>query len=185
MKRQKKNPVGQYFADIWAGISSTYVGMRLTLRYCFRPKVTMQYPEVKPVIPDTHRGLHGYHEETCNGCGMCLRACPVDCIAIEKAGRGKNVMITRFDIDYTKCIFCELCTDSCATDSLTMTEAYDLSSFSRGDCVLHLAMAKSAGQIEEFELEMKKKDDERKAKAAAAKAKKEAEAKEAEAKKDD
>lgn len=172
MRRHKHNPVSEYFGNIWAGIATTYVGMRLTLRYCFGPKVTMEYPEVRPVIPEGHRGLHAYIEDSCSGCGLCQRACPVDCITIDKVGRGKNSMITQFDIDYTKCIFCNLCTESCATHSLAMTEEYDLASFSRGDCVLHLAAPKSQEMIEEFELEMQRKEDERKAKLAAEKAQK-------------
>ena len=34
MNKNKRHPFLEYFADIWAGIVTTYVGMKLTLRYC-------------------------------------------------------------------------------------------------------------------------------------------------------
>lgn len=171
--RRKRHPVAQYFADIWSGIATTYVGMRLTLSYLFSPPFTMRYPEVRPVIPPGHRGLHGYDETKCTVCRLCAMNCPVDCITIEAIGRAKDAFVTRYDVDYSKCLFCNLCAEACPTSCVWLTEKYDLACGSRGACVIHLARPKTDQQVAERKALQAQKDAERKA----AQAQREAEAK--------
>lgn len=158
------NPVVLYFANIWRAVSSTVVGMRLTIRYFFRPKVTMEYPEVRPDIPEGHRGLHEYKEEECILCRACETACPVECLAISAIGKGKDRLITSFDIDYSKCLFCNLCCEACTSNCLYMGKEYDLASSSREKCVLHLARAKTEEEMEKHREYLAKKEAEKKAK---------------------
>lgn len=181
-----RNPFTEYFANLWAGIVTTFVGMRLTLHYCLREKpVTMEYPEVRPVVPETYRGIHGFDESKCAVCKACAAACPVDCITIEHIGRGKDAMLTRFDIDYGKCLFCELCTVPCPVEAIFMTTQYDLARPTRNGCVLHFARPKTPEELAAHDAMLAQKEVEKKAKAAeaaAAKAKADAEKKVAEAK---
>ena len=160
----------KYFRDIKLGVVTTYGGMSVTMRNFFRRPVTLMYPEERPTIPAGHRGIHGFDEEICISCDMCAAACPVDCIYIQSVGRGKDAMMTQFDIDYTKCLFCDLCTPPCPVDCIWMTEEYDLASYSKEDCIVNFARAKSPEEIAEHEEMLKKKEEEKKAKTAAKKA---------------
>jgi NADH-quinone oxidoreductase subunit I len=162
------HPFIQYFADIYDGITTTFKGMRLTLTYFFKPKVTMQYPEERPVVPEGHRGKHIYVEEKCTLCKACAAACPVDCIAIDSVGRGKDGLVTQFDIDYSKCLFCDLCCEACNSDCLFLGKDYDMAAAERAGCVLHFARTKSPEVIKAFQEMLAKKEAAKKAQAAAA-----------------
>lgn len=162
-----QNPVAAYFKDIWLGITTTFKGMKLTLRYFFKPKVTMRYPEEKPVVPASHRGVHKYIEEQCNLCMACVTACPVDCIIIEALGKGKDSLKKVYSVDYSKCMFCNLCCEACKSSCLFLTENYDIASAERDGCVLHFARTKGPEEIEAFMEKLKQKEAEKKAKAEA------------------
>jgi len=124
------------------------IGMRITLKYCFAKTVTVQYPDMAPVLQPRFRGFHYFEIEKCIACDLCAKACPVDCIYIEKSGPRKidadtgvalgGAMI-RYAIDYAKCMFCALCTDPCPTDCIHMGKLHDLSSYSREDVVVEFA----------------------------------------------
>lgn len=163
--KPKRSPFVQYFADIWLGISTTYSGMRLTLGYFFSKPVTMRYPEERPIIPPTHRGIHAYHEEKCSICRRCVLVCPVDCIKIETVGRGKDQLAVHFEIDYARCLFCNLCAEACQTGALVLTEGYNLAAGSREQCSHDVARPKSEAEIQEVKDRIAQKDAE-KAKAA-------------------
>lgn len=155
--KPRRNPIAQYFADIWSGIATTYTGMRLTLRYFFSKPVTLKYPEQRPVVPETHRGLHAYYEEKCGLCRRCAMVCPVDCITIETAGRGKDQIATKFAIDYSRCLFCNLCAEACQSAAIVLTESYDLSGGSREGCKREFARPKSEQEIAELNERIAKK----------------------------
>jgi NADH:ubiquinone oxidoreductase subunit E len=60
-------------------------GMATTLRNFFSPKVTRQYPEVRPDIPDRWRGrldliYDPFGEHKCEVCFQCAQVCPVEAI---------------------------------------------------------------------------------------------------------
>ena len=93
-----------------------------------------------PVKP-RYRGFHRFDLTTCIGCDKCARACPVDCIYIEKIKNpvGKGFRVNGFKIDYTKCMFCALCVDPCPVDCIFMGSTYDQSCFSRDGCIVDFA----------------------------------------------
>jgi len=130
--------VKEYFQGIWRGVSTTLKGLQLTGKYLFVKPVTLQYPEEAPKVPPGFRGLHEYEIDKCIACHLCAKACPVDCITIEEIGKGKNAHITRFDIDYSRCIFCNLCCEPCPTNCIWMGSRFDLASYDRDGCVVHL-----------------------------------------------
>lgn len=65
-----------------AGIAK---GMWTTLRNLFEPKVTLQYPEERPVMPERWRGrldliYDPFGEHKCEVCFQCAQVCPVEAI---------------------------------------------------------------------------------------------------------
>ncbi len=137
--------VRSYFRDIYKTVSTILVGMRITLKYCFSKTVTLQYPDVAPALQPRYRGFHYFEIEKCIACDLCAKACPIDCIYIEKTGPRKidkatNIAtggaMTRYAIDYAKCMFCALCVDPCPTDCIHMGNLHDLSGYTRDDMIV-------------------------------------------------
>ncbi len=72
-------------------------GFATTFRNLFAPKVTRQYPEVRPPIPDRWRGrldliYDPFGEHKCEVCFQCAQVCPVE--AIDMSGfdsRGNRI----------------------------------------------------------------------------------------------
>ena len=137
--------VRHYFHNIWKTVYTILVGMRISLKYCFAKTVTLQYPDVAPALQTRYRGLHYYEIEKCIACDLCAKACPVDCIYIEKSGPRKidkatgvavGGAMTRYAIDYAKCMFCALCCDPCPTDCIHMGNLHDLSGYTREDMLV-------------------------------------------------
>ena len=138
----------KYFTDIAKSIWTILIGMRITLGHLFVPAVTIQYPDVKPKLPERTRNRLFVNMEDCIGCLQCELACPVNCIIIEtvksiptddlgttSTGMKKKLWVTRFDIDIAKCCYCGLCVYPCPTECIKMTEVYEFSEFVRHDLV--------------------------------------------------
>ena len=106
-------------------------GMWLTLRYMFKPKYTMRYPEERIPKSNRFRGLHALRrypngEERCIACKLCEAVCPALAITIDSAPREDGTRrTTRYDIDLFKCIFCGFCEESCPVDSIVETVIFE------------------------------------------------------------
>lgn len=145
--------VGDYFRNIYQNLKSIGIGLRITLKYCFQKTVTVQYPEQRLSFAPRYRGIHEFETEKCIACDLCAKACPVDCIYIDKSAPRridkktgivdpadpKNGQLLRFAIDYSKCLFCALCTEPCPTECIHMGKLHDLSSYTRDDVVVEFA----------------------------------------------
>jgi NADH-quinone oxidoreductase subunit I len=98
-------------------------GMALTLRYMFKPPVTVNYPYEKGPISSRFRGEHALRrypngEERCIACKLCEAICPALAITIEAEPRADGSRrTTRYDIDMTKCIYCGYC-EACPVDAI-------------------------------------------------------------------
>ena len=123
--------MAQYFSDICKAVSSALVGMSITIKHIYRKPVTLQFPEERSMMPDRFRGFVHNDMTKCDSCNICAKLCPVDCIYIESEGKGKERMMTRYAIDYNKCIWCSLCTENCHTGSITMSHDYDHAVYDR------------------------------------------------------
>ena len=137
-----------WLRNVGRATSTIARGMYVTLWYfvqSFRRKPFAQYFEYpeKPVpVRPRYRGFHRFDLTTCIGCDKCARACPVDCIYIEKEKATpplKGFVVTGFAIDYTKCMFCALCVDPCPVDCIFMGSNYDISTYTRDGCVVDYA----------------------------------------------
>jgi NADH-quinone oxidoreductase subunit I len=137
--------MGEYFHNVYSAIRTILIGMRITLRYQFAKTITLQYPDVAPALQKRYRGFHWYEIEKCIACDQCAKACPVDCIYIEKTGPrkvdkesgvAKGGAMTRYAIDYSKCMFCALCVPPCPTDCIHMGNLHDMSGFDRNSMIV-------------------------------------------------
>lgn len=99
-------------------------GLALTLKYFFKPKVTLNYPFEKGTLSPRFRGEHALRryangEERCIACKLCEAVCPAQAITIEAEPRDDGSRrTTRYDIDMTKCIYCGFCQEACPVDAI-------------------------------------------------------------------
>ena len=134
------------------------VGMSITGRYLFKPKITIQYPEEKTPQSARFRGLHALRryengEERCIGCKLCEAVCPAYAITIETAERDDGTRRTsRYDIDLTKCIFCGFCEEACPVDAIVETNIFEYFGDKRGDLYFTKDMLLAVGDKYEKEI---------------------------------
>lgn len=139
----------QYFKNIWAGLSTTLVGMSITFRHLFAKKVTIQYPVEKFPMPANTRNRLYLDMSRCDACRSCATACPVNCIDIKSVrvapddpdqellfdGKKRKFWLAQYDIDFAKCCFCGLCTIACPTDAIVHTKEFEYSVKDRNSLV--------------------------------------------------
>ena len=112
-------------------------GMALTLRYIFKPKVTINYPHEKNALSPRFRGEHVLRryasgEERCIACKLCEAICPAQAITIEAEPRADGSRrALRYDIDMTKCIYCGFCQEACPVDAIVEGPNFEFSTETR------------------------------------------------------
>ena len=118
------------------------IGLKLTGKYFFARKITVQYPEEKTPMSPRFRGLHALRrypngEERCIACKLCEAVCPALAITIESEQRADGTRrTTRYDIDLFKCIYCGFCEESCPVDSIVETRIYEYHFEKRGENII-------------------------------------------------
>jgi len=123
------NALTQYFKTFF--LWELLIGLKLTGKYFFARKITVQFPEERTPISPRFRGLHALRrypngEERCIACKLCEAVCPALAITIESEQRADGTRrTTRYDIDLFKCIFCGFCEESCPVDSIVETNIFD------------------------------------------------------------
>lgn len=125
-----------YFIEIFKGLWFTF-------KHMFRPSVTLEYPEVKPVLGAEFRGrpvlVAEEGKERCVACGLCARVCPPLAISMQAAEiheDQKERYPATFEIDMLRCIYCGLCEEVCPEEAIVMSPEYDLVFASREDAVM-------------------------------------------------
>jgi NADH-quinone oxidoreductase subunit I len=174
--------MGRYFRNIWEGIVTVLIGMKVTWGHLFVPAVTIQYPDVKRTLPERARNRLYVNMDDCIGCDQCAMACPVDCITIEtikstpdvdlgltSVGTKKRLYVPRFDIDIAKCCYCGLCVPPCPTECIKMTDVYEFSEYERANLIYNFAVMTPA-EINAAKGKLAAHDKEQAAKKAAASA---------------
>lgn len=134
----------KWFCNVFSSVATCLKGMYITFRYVWAEKpVTIEYPEVREVLPERARMRLFNNVEDCISCTQCAMACPVDCIYIASKRRPKEAPelktkrtgtpirldLTQFTIDEALCCYCGLCTTVCPTECLTHTHDYEFSTF--------------------------------------------------------
>ena len=96
--------------SVWINAARSFLllelikGLMLTLKYFFKPKVTLNYPFEKGYLSPRFRGEHALRrypngEERCIACKLCEAICPAQAITIEAEPRlDGSRRTTRYDI---------------------------------------------------------------------------------------
>ena len=135
--------VKEYFSDLFNAIGTTVKGMYITFKYVWGVKpVSIEYPEVREVLPERARMRLFNDAQNCISCTQCALACPVDCIyiasekmpadaEIKKTSNGTPIRLhlTMFTIDTALCCYCGLCTTVCPTECLTHSHDYEFAQY--------------------------------------------------------
>ena len=134
-----------YFSDLFTGTRSLLEGMLVTLKEFPKKPVTLNYPHESVKM---HRRFRGHIEliaddeskPVCIVCGMCQRACPSNCIAIEgvKPEGSKKKVLTKYILDFTTCSLCGSCVESCTFNALRFSNEYNRVSTNREDFIIDL-----------------------------------------------
>lgn len=140
MAEKKRKKDLNFFEKIY--IVEIIKGMILTLKNMLRPKVTMEYPEVKFEPPASYRGRPVLVQEKngverCVACGLCSRVCPALAIEVQAAETEleKERYPQKFEINMLRCIFCGFCEEVCPEEAIVMSKDYELVFTNRDDAI--------------------------------------------------
>lgn len=142
-------------------------GMKVTGKYFWKKKFTIQYPEEKTPTSPRFRGLHALRrypngEERCIACKLCEAVCPALAITIDSEPRADGSRrTTKYEIDLFKCIYCGFCEESCPVDSIVLTNMADYHIEDRGENIITKDKLLAIGDKYEAEIAKDRKADEK------------------------
>lgn len=149
-------PILQYMRTF--ALWELLVGLALTGKRLFSPKVTVRYPEEKTPQSPRFRGLHALRrypngEERCIACKLCEAVCPALAITIEAEPREDGSRrASRYDIDLFKCVYCGFCEEACPTDAIVMTRILEFHYEGRDGSVITKDQLLAIGDREERQI---------------------------------
>ena len=147
LERAKRGRPGErHSGESWlysqlAVLFSQIRSMAAVFLHGFRRRETIQYPEEKPYLAPRFRGRiilsrDPDGSERCVACYLCAVACPVDCIALQKAEDETGRWYPEwFRINFSRCIYCGLCEEACPTYAIQLTPDFEMSEYDRRNMV--------------------------------------------------
>jgi NADH-quinone oxidoreductase subunit I len=130
-----------YLPQIVTGLKTTFANM-------FKSKVTLQYPEEKPLIPNNYRGVPTLVKdpngrEKCVSCQLCEFVCPPKAIRITPGSVPEDQedrehvekAPQEFEINMLRCIYCGYCQEVCPEEAIFLQDQYSSSGYSREELI--------------------------------------------------
>ncbi|OHE71461.1 MAG: NADH dehydrogenase [Verrucomicrobia bacterium GWC2_42_7] len=124
-------------------------GLTITFVHFFKRKVTIQYPEERPVIPDGYRGVptlikDSEGREKCVACQLCEFSCPSKAIRVVPGPISTDSPFQKvekapkeFEINMLRCIYCGVCESACPEQAIVLQKRYSLTSYSRKELIFN------------------------------------------------
>ncbi len=128
------------------GAWSLVKGLAVTLKNCFIPAITLQYPTQKQSMQERFRGLVDLHPEKCITCNQCIKICPTACLSLTykevdtstSLGTSKKKIPETFKYNMELCCFCGLCQQVCPTSAIYMNKLYEIAVYDRDKLQINL-----------------------------------------------
>ncbi len=118
-----------YFKTVFTSSWAFVKGLGITLRYMFKPAVTVQYPTEKLHPYPPFRGAPLFDAATCIACGLCAKACPSACIdlahQVNPETKKRVPKVEWYTLDLGRCNFCGLCQETCPTKPKSVWHSLD------------------------------------------------------------
>ncbi|MBQ4875039.1 MAG: NADH-quinone oxidoreductase subunit NuoI [Rickettsiaceae bacterium H1] len=140
-------------------LSDLIKGLKISLKYFFKTKITLKYPEEKGKYSLRFRGEHALRrysngEERCIACKLCEAICPAQAITIEAEEREDGSRrTTQYDIDMTKCIYCGFCQEACPVDAIVEGPNFEFATETREEMMYNKDKLLENGEVWEKALQ--------------------------------
>lgn len=118
-------------------------GLATTFKHMFKPKVTLEYPDEQPILPQNYRGVPTLVKdpngrEKCVSCQLCEFVCPPKAIRIKPGEIPEESEYSHvekapqeFEINMLRCIYCGLCQEVCPEEAIFLQNVFTLNGLSR------------------------------------------------------
>lgn len=146
-------------------------GLKISLGWFFRKKITENYPDVMPKLPEASHGRPVFHYDKCIACNQCVVACPNKVIKLNTETVAKKKVVTDYDFNLQYCLFCAFCEEACPTDAIKFSTDFELTKYNHDDIYIKFVKPEDIEKKKEEVLKAAaEKEAAEKNKAAAAKA---------------
>jgi NADH-quinone oxidoreductase subunit I len=125
-------------------------GLWTTLKHIPKKKVTLQYPEQRPTLPEKYRGVptlvraKSDGHVKCVSCQLCEFVCPPKAIRITPGFRAEEAFDANiekepkeFEINMLRCIYCGYCEEVCPEEAIFLQKDFAAVGFTREEMVFN------------------------------------------------
>ena len=122
-------------------------GLYITIKNFFAPKITLEYPDQRPVLPTGYRGAPVLVKDSqgrpkCVSCQLCEFVCPSKAIRVTPSQLPEDSEYSfiekgpsEFKIDMSRCIFCGMCQEACPEQAIVMSLDFSINSYTRAGMI--------------------------------------------------